>query len=90
MAITGLGGVGKTQITVEVAYRVRERKPECSIFWIPSTSIQMVEQACMSIGKHLGLQPAHLSSRTSLHNCSRTQIPLRDLHMRLRPTSLEA
>ncbi|KAN0066856.1 hypothetical protein V8E54_015028 [Elaphomyces granulatus] len=56
MAITGLGGVGKTQIALEVAYQVRERKPECSIFWIPSTSIQMIEQAYMSIGKHLGLQ----------------------------------
>ncbi|KAN0070706.1 hypothetical protein V8E54_010871 [Elaphomyces granulatus] len=56
MAITGLGGVGKTQIALEIAYQVKDRKPECSIFWIPSTSIEMVEQAYMSIGKHLGLQ----------------------------------
>ncbi|KAN0066833.1 hypothetical protein V8E54_015005 [Elaphomyces granulatus] len=70
IAITGLGGVGKTQIALEVAYRVRERKPECSIFWIPSTSIEMVEQAYMSIGKHLGLQavtPAEMKMRVKAH-----------------------
>ncbi|KAN0083920.1 hypothetical protein V8E54_003008 [Elaphomyces granulatus] len=66
MAITGLGGVGKTQIALQVAYQVKDRKPECSIFWIPSTSIEMIEQAYMSIGKHLGLQgvtPAEIKMR---------------------------
>ncbi|KAN0082014.1 hypothetical protein V8E54_003312, partial [Elaphomyces granulatus] len=70
MAITGLGGVGKTQIALEVAYRVRDRKPECSIFWIPSTSIEMIEQAYMSIGKHLELQgvaPAEMKMRVKAH-----------------------
>ncbi|KAN0082027.1 hypothetical protein V8E54_003325 [Elaphomyces granulatus] len=61
MAITGVGGVGKTQIALEVAYRVRDRKPECSIFWIPSTSIEMIEQAYVSIGKCLGLQGVTLA-----------------------------
>ncbi|KAN0070700.1 hypothetical protein V8E54_010865 [Elaphomyces granulatus] len=70
MAITGLGGVGKTQIALEIAYQVRDRKPECSIFWIPSTSIEMVEQAYMSIGKHLGLQavtPAEMKMQVKAH-----------------------
>jgi nucleoside phosphorylase len=70
MAITGLGGVGKTQIALEVAYEVRDRKPECSIFWIPSTSMEMVVQAYMSIGKHLGLQgatPAEMKMRVKAH-----------------------
>ncbi|KAN0070708.1 hypothetical protein V8E54_010873 [Elaphomyces granulatus] len=70
MAITGLGGVGKTQIALEIAYQVKDRKPECSIFWIPSTSIEMVEQAYMSIGKHLGLQavtPGEMKMRVKAH-----------------------
>jgi NB-ARC domain-containing protein len=70
MAITGLGGVGKTQIALEVAYQVRDRKPEFSIFWIPSKSIEMIEQTYMSIGKHLGLQgttPAEMKMLVKAH-----------------------
>ncbi|KAN0087024.1 hypothetical protein V8E54_000712 [Elaphomyces granulatus] len=73
MAITGLGGVGKTQIALEIAYRIRDKKPEFSIFWIPATSVEKIEQAYMGIGERLGLQDvtpvdmkkavkAHLSS----------------------------
>ena len=58
MAITGLGRAGKTQIALELAYQVRDKKPECSIFWIPSTSMEKVEQAYIGIGEQLGLQDA--------------------------------
>jgi nucleoside phosphorylase len=37
-AIYGLGGIGKTQIALELAYRTREKVPGSSIFWIPCTS----------------------------------------------------
>ncbi|KAN0076626.1 hypothetical protein V8E54_006768 [Elaphomyces granulatus] len=73
IAITGLGGVGKTQIALEIAYRIRDKKPEFSIFWIPATSVEKIEQAYIGIGERLGLQDvtpvdmkkavkAHLSS----------------------------
>jgi tetratricopeptide (TPR) repeat protein len=55
LAITGLGGVGKTQIALELAYRMRDTDPECSIFWIPCTSYEAVEQSCMSIAQMVGL-----------------------------------
>ncbi|KAL4770839.1 putative kinesin light chain [Aspergillus nidulans var. acristatus] len=55
LAITGLGGIGKTQIALELAYRVRDRDPECSIFWIPCTSYEAVEQAFMTIAQMVGL-----------------------------------
>jgi nucleoside phosphorylase/tetratricopeptide (TPR) repeat protein len=55
LAICGLGGVGKTQIAIELAYRMRNREPECSIFWISCTSFESVEQAYMSIASKLGM-----------------------------------
>ncbi|EED17856.1 kinesin light chain, putative [Talaromyces stipitatus ATCC 10500] len=66
LAITGLGGVGKTQVALELAYRMRDREPECSIFWIPCTSSEAVEQACMTIAEMVGLQdvkPAEIKER---------------------------
>jgi hypothetical protein len=41
-----------------------------SIFWIPSTSIEKIEQAYMGIGEHLGLQdvtPADMKMRVKAH-----------------------
>ncbi|KAL4752451.1 hypothetical protein BDW72DRAFT_171301 [Aspergillus terricola var. indicus] len=54
VAICGLGGVGKTQIALETAYRMRERDFD-SIFWVPCTSHESVEQAYMSIAQKLGI-----------------------------------
>jgi hypothetical protein len=56
VAICGLGGVGKSQIAIELAYRIRERDSSCSIFWIPCTSYASVEQAYMGIAQTLGMQ----------------------------------
>jgi hypothetical protein len=56
VALCGLGGVGKTQIALELAYHVRERDPTCSVFWIPCTSYTSIEQAFMGITQTIGLQ----------------------------------
>ncbi|KAF5859640.1 hypothetical protein ETB97_002551 [Aspergillus alliaceus] len=56
LVISGSGGVGKTQIALELAYRTRDRDPECSIFWIPCTSYEGVEQAWITIAQILGIQ----------------------------------
>jgi tetratricopeptide (TPR) repeat protein len=55
VAITGLGGVGKTQIALEFAYRTRERYPESSIFWIPATNDESLRQAYQDLGWQLGI-----------------------------------
>jgi nucleoside phosphorylase/tetratricopeptide (TPR) repeat protein len=58
IAITGLGGVGKTQVALELAYRVRDKHPQCSVFWITSTSLESVEQAYVKMSEQLGVQDA--------------------------------
>ncbi|KAL4949897.1 hypothetical protein BDW69DRAFT_197724 [Aspergillus filifer] len=56
VALCGLGGVGKTQIALELAYRMRERDPTCLVFWVPCISNASVEQAFLGIAQTIGLQ----------------------------------
>ncbi|RYP45586.1 hypothetical protein DL768_008101 [Monosporascus sp. mg162] len=55
-AIEGLGGVGKTQVALEAAYRVRDQHPACSVFWVPAVDSISFEKAYREIGKALGVQ----------------------------------
>jgi tetratricopeptide (TPR) repeat protein len=55
MAITGLGGVGKTQVVLELAYRVREKHKNCSVVWIPATDIETLQQAYEDVAQQLGI-----------------------------------
>ena len=49
VAIVGLGGVGKTQIALELAYQVKESLTGCSVFWVPAVSAETMEQAYKEI-----------------------------------------
>ena len=49
LAILGLGGVGKTQVALELAYTVKERWPTYSIYWVPAVSAESFEQAYRDI-----------------------------------------
>jgi tetratricopeptide (TPR) repeat protein len=51
MAVFGLGGVGKTQLALEFAYRTKDRTPGVSIFWVPATDSLAFEQAYIEIGR---------------------------------------
>ncbi|CEJ93571.1 hypothetical protein VHEMI09149 [[Torrubiella] hemipterigena] len=50
MAIFGLGGVGKTQIALEFAFRTKEQHQDFSVFWVPATDRLAFEQAYKDIG----------------------------------------
>ncbi|KAK0367405.1 phosphorylase superfamily protein, partial [Colletotrichum limetticola] len=54
-AIVGLGGIGKTQVAVEAAYRVRDVQPDCSVFWVPAVNTVMFENAYREIGQALNI-----------------------------------
>ncbi|KAL1992613.1 hypothetical protein VTN49DRAFT_4645 [Thermomyces lanuginosus] len=54
-AIVGLVGVGKTQIALEIAFRVREKYSDCSIFWVPAIDAVSFRNAYRNIGQLLGI-----------------------------------
>ncbi|KAF6840565.1 phosphorylase superfamily protein [Colletotrichum musicola] len=57
VALVGMGGVGKTQMALNIAYWVKENKPAYSILWIPALSFASFEQAYTDMAKELGLRP---------------------------------
>jgi nitrogenase subunit NifH len=74
-AIYGLGGIGKSQVALELAYRAREKVPGISIFWIPCTSYENAEQAYLSVASSLGMtgvNPAEVTEQVNLSQ-SRTR-----------------
>jgi tetratricopeptide (TPR) repeat protein len=54
--IEGLGGIGKTQVTIEAAYRIRDAYPDCSVFWVPALDLVTFENAYLEIGRALKIQ----------------------------------
>ncbi|KAH6691785.1 hypothetical protein BKA61DRAFT_715021 [Leptodontidium sp. MPI-SDFR-AT-0119] len=40
LVIIGLRGVGKTQLVLELVYRVRDKHKNCSVIWIPATNME--------------------------------------------------
>ncbi len=54
-ALVGLGGIGKTQIALELAYRTRDRAPKTSVFWVPALSRDTVRKAFVDIGRRLNV-----------------------------------
>ncbi|OCL00243.1 FabD/lysophospholipase-like protein [Cenococcum geophilum 1.58] len=53
VAIVGLGGAGKTQIALEFTYRLRQKCPDCSVFWVPVTNLESMQEAYMDISRQL-------------------------------------
>ncbi|KAF5269078.1 hypothetical protein FOXYS1_10 [Fusarium oxysporum] len=49
VALVGLGGIGKTQIALQLAYWIKEKKQNYSVFWVPALSRASFEQACVQI-----------------------------------------
>ncbi|KAJ3337695.1 hypothetical protein HDU93_000702, partial [Gonapodya sp. JEL0774] len=55
VALVGLGGVGKTQVALEFAHRVKDTERDCSVFWISALSWESFELAYNNIAEILGI-----------------------------------
>jgi tetratricopeptide (TPR) repeat protein len=53
VALDGLGGVGKTQIALELAFKIQESSPEHSVFWVRASDAASFESAYREIGQRL-------------------------------------
>ncbi|KAF7534251.1 hypothetical protein G7054_g6346 [Neopestalotiopsis clavispora] len=56
--IHGLGGTGKTQLALELAYRLYSVQPDCSVFWVPAIDVAGFDNAYRAIARHLRLRRA--------------------------------
>ncbi|XWX01986.1 hypothetical protein V2A60_010018 [Cordyceps javanica] len=60
VAVVGLGGMGKTQIALELAYRVQNMEVEDvtshSVFWLPAQSMAALHKAAVDLVQRLNIQ----------------------------------
>ncbi|KAF2470572.1 uncharacterized protein BDR25DRAFT_303654 [Lindgomyces ingoldianus] len=49
----GLGGIGKTQLALELVYQIKEIYGDCSVIWIPATAMESLHRAYMDVGRKL-------------------------------------
>ena len=54
-AITGAGGMGKTQLALELAYRTREKYKSCAVLWIPAADMESLYEGYVHIAQRLGI-----------------------------------
>ncbi|KXS94298.1 hypothetical protein AC578_6784 [Pseudocercospora eumusae] len=55
IALFGIGGIGKTQVAVEYAYRAQQKQTYDAILWVNAQSSERIVQSFMDIALNLGL-----------------------------------
>jgi tetratricopeptide (TPR) repeat protein len=55
IAVAGLGGIGKTQLVLELACRFKEKYQNCPILWVPAMDIKSLEEAYLNIAQQLNI-----------------------------------
>jgi len=64
-ALVGLGGVGKSQLAIEYAYRTRERSPNTWVFWVHASNAARFEKSYRDIANFLKV-PGRKSPRANI------------------------
>jgi tetratricopeptide (TPR) repeat protein len=55
VAITGLGGIGKTQLLLELVYRNRDKYKNCSVIWILASNMESLQQGYLDVARQLNI-----------------------------------
>ncbi|EXK24528.1 hypothetical protein FOMG_18751 [Fusarium oxysporum f. sp. melonis 26406] len=55
MTLVGMGGFGKSQVTIQFAYHVHNESPQTSVYWVHASSKARFEEAYRSIAERLQL-----------------------------------
>lgn len=58
VAVSGLGGVGKTQLVLELLYQLREKDEQYSAIWIQATTMESLDQGYHEAARRFGLGDA--------------------------------
>ena len=76
LALVGLGGIGKTQVALELAYAVKAHRPEYSIFWVPAVSGESFEQSYRDIATKcsIALNPTEEDLKNSVQRYLRSDL----------------
>jgi hypothetical protein len=72
-AIIGLGGIGKTQLALELAYRTRAKYKNCSVFWIPATDMDSLHLAYQEVSRQLRI-PGYNEEKADIKNLVQTHL----------------
>ncbi|KAK2037824.1 hypothetical protein LZ31DRAFT_158417 [Colletotrichum somersetense] len=56
LAVSGLGGIGKTQVALHTAFWFKENRPIWSVFWVPAYSMTAFEKACNDVTNSVGIE----------------------------------
>ena len=55
VAVTGLGGVGKTHLALEFIHQIATERPGCSIFWLSALSSESLRRSYVDVANELGI-----------------------------------
>ena len=55
VVLVGLGGMGKTQVALQLAYWAIEHQPQRHVIWVPAFSMAGIEKACVEVVQRLGI-----------------------------------
>jgi tetratricopeptide (TPR) repeat protein len=55
VAITGLGGVGKTQLVLESLFRMKDKHNDCTAVWISAVNMESLQQSYLDVAQQLGI-----------------------------------